>query len=99
MGREIRETLPLLYFNEVRMTLRLFVPRFLFDSLSQYPLSVFREYWDKLSNYLIAPSEFSLNKEKTAKQFTKRSYLVGKWRFCHSPPILAQWRPYIAKYP
>ena len=30
------KTPPLYIFNEVRTTLRLFVPRFLFDSLSQY---------------------------------------------------------------
>ena len=81
------------------MTLRLFVPRFLFDSLSQHPLSTFGGCWDNLSNYVNTLGRFSLSKEKTAEQFTKCLYLVGKWGFCYCPSIFAQWSPYVAKYP
>ncbi len=74
-----RWNIPLLdIFNEVRTTFRLFAPRFLFDSLPQYSLSIFRGYWGKLSNYLIGQGQFSVNRKKTSGQFTKYSHLVGK---------------------
>ena len=86
-------------FEKVQATLRLPAPSFLFDSLSQYPLSNCRGYWDRLSNYLIVSCKFSPKRGKTPEQFTKCSCLVGKWCFCHYPSILTQWNSYIAKYP
>ena len=86
-------------FFKVQALTKLPAPYFLFDRLSQSSLSFFMEYWDRLSNYLISPSGFPLKRAKAPEQFTNYSYLVGKWCFCHCPPILARWSPYIAKYP
>ena len=85
--------------NAVQTIARLSAPCFLFDRLSQYPLSIFREYWDSLSNYLIDLRRLSLKRENIEEKFTKLLRLDGKWCFCHCPIILAQWSPYIAKYP
>lgn len=76
-----------------------FAPHFLFDSLSQHPLSNFGGYWDKLSDYLTDLGGVYLTKGETPEQFTECSCLVGKWVFCHCPLIFDPWSPYIAKYP